>query len=222
MPAWQEASRVGKTVAALRRLDQVAEVVVVDDGSSDATAQAAAQSGARVIRLPRRRGKGAALLRGVQAAGQRWVLLCDADLEESAAVLGTLCAVVATGQADMAVAVPQASTGRGLGLVRAVAGLGVRWLGGARLAAPLSGQRALSRELALRLMGGPPCGFGVEVRMGVRALRWGVRVAEVALPVTHRSTGWRAPDVLHRGIQLWDVGRTLARLFAEAAREGRG
>jgi glycosyltransferase involved in cell wall biosynthesis len=90
VPAFREASRIGPTVAELRRaLDVVdayggVEIVVVDDGSDDGTAEAAEAAGADVVvRHDRNRGKGAAVRTGVLAARGRTVVFTDADLAYS-------------------------------------------------------------------------------------------------------------------------------------------
>jgi len=87
VPAYEVADRIGATVDDLRRaLFDVAanggvEIVVVDDGSSDATADAARAAGAdRVIVFPANRGKGAAVRAGMLAAGGRTIVFTDADL----------------------------------------------------------------------------------------------------------------------------------------------
>ena len=87
VPAFREADRIGDTVRRLRTgLDGVAEdggveIVVVDDGSDDATADAALAAGAsQVVVQPRNRGKGAAVRVGVLAARGRTVAFTDADL----------------------------------------------------------------------------------------------------------------------------------------------
>jgi dolichyl-phosphate beta-glucosyltransferase len=98
VPAYGEAGRVGSTVARLRAalasLGDDLEVLVVDDGSPDATAEEAAAAGARVLRLPENRGKGAAVRAGVLAARGRSVVFTDADLayppEQVTAVLRQL------------------------------------------------------------------------------------------------------------------------------------
>ncbi|MDP9070375.1 MAG: glycosyltransferase family 2 protein [Actinomycetota bacterium] len=83
VPAFCEQDRIGATVGRLRRAlpaDGV-EIVVVDDGSPDATAEAARRAGAdQVLRLPANRGKGAAVRAGMVAAGGRVRAFTDADL----------------------------------------------------------------------------------------------------------------------------------------------
>jgi dolichyl-phosphate beta-glucosyltransferase len=98
VPAYGEAERVGTTVARLREalapLGDDVEVLVVDDGSPDATAEEAVAAGARVLRLEANRGKGAAVRAGVLAARGRSVVFTDADLayppEQVAAVVREL------------------------------------------------------------------------------------------------------------------------------------
>ena len=87
VPAYEEAAEIASTVAALRSGLETAtrtgglEVIVVDDGSSDPTAERAAAAGAdRVIRLDPHRGKGAAVRSGMMAASGSAVAFCDADL----------------------------------------------------------------------------------------------------------------------------------------------
>jgi dolichyl-phosphate beta-glucosyltransferase len=86
VPAYREEGRIGDSVrrlsAALAEVDRDGgvEVVVVDDGSGDATAAEAAAAGARVVSLSVNRGKGAAVRQGVLAARGRTIAFVDADL----------------------------------------------------------------------------------------------------------------------------------------------
>ena len=89
IPAYNETARIGRTIPALltylRGLDCAHQLLVVDDGSTDGTPDAARQllSGerhARVLEEPRNRGKGHAVRVGMLAAEGQFVLFCDADL----------------------------------------------------------------------------------------------------------------------------------------------
>jgi len=87
IPAFNEASRLGETLQRvlpyLERRGRSFEVLVVDDGSADATVEVASEythRGVWVLELSRNRGKGAALRHGVVASSGAKVLLCDADL----------------------------------------------------------------------------------------------------------------------------------------------
>jgi glycosyltransferase involved in cell wall biosynthesis len=83
IPAYNEEQGVGPVVTELRTVLEghgiVAEVIVVDDGSSDKTAQAASAAGARVLRHRSNRGYGAALKSGITAAANEYVVITDAD-----------------------------------------------------------------------------------------------------------------------------------------------
>ncbi|MBI4718920.1 MAG: glycosyltransferase family 2 protein [Planctomycetes bacterium] len=83
VPAYNESAAVASVVqelrAMLRKNDINAEIVVVDDGSTDDTARSARQAGARVIRHRSNRGYGAALKTGIAAATHAVVAITDAD-----------------------------------------------------------------------------------------------------------------------------------------------
>jgi len=220
IPARDEAARVAATVRAVRGLPRVRHVVVVDDGSLDATARSAAAAGAIVLRHARSRGKAAALTTGADrvarldaAAGlpPSLLLFVDADLGDSAAATGALTGPVAAGEADMTVAVlpPQAAPGGGRGLVVRLARLGIRNATGFVATQPLSGMRCLTRAAfdAARPLAH---GWGVETALTIDLLTAGLRVQEVPCDLHHRVTGrdWAAQR--HRAAQFRDVARALA------------
>jgi polyprenyl-phospho-N-acetylgalactosaminyl synthase len=81
------------------------EVIVVDDGSTDGTAEVARDHGATCLRLPRNRGKGAALEAGIREAATDVVFLADADIRDlDHTTIDAMLAPVLAGETDMFVA----------------------------------------------------------------------------------------------------------------------
>ncbi len=79
IPAKNEEKSITRLVSQLVRIECVAEVIIVDDGSSDSTRQKALEAGARVISHPYSKGNGAAIKTGAMAASSEWILFMDAD-----------------------------------------------------------------------------------------------------------------------------------------------
>jgi glycosyltransferase involved in cell wall biosynthesis len=209
IPAKDEAERIAATVAAARTVADV--VVVVDDGSRDATAAEAEQAGALVVRHSRNRGKAAAMESGARAVPDVDLLLfLDADLQETAAEAHLLVAAVRDGY-DCAIAnLPPAEGAGGHGFVVRLARDGIRAATGFTANQPLSGQRCLTRQAyasALPLAKG----FGVETAMTIALLRSGCRVIEVPTAMAHRVTGTSWRHRLHRARQYNDVRKALRR-----------
>ena len=220
IPARNEADRISATVTAALGLPAVALVVVVDDGSKDATAATARRAGAVVTRHPRNRGKGAALETGAEAVRlldqreqrdpARHLLFLDADLGGTAAQAGPLIEPVLAGTADMTIAVFTTTVKLGgHGLVVGLSGAGIRRATGWRPAQPLNGQRCLTRA-AFEAARPLARGWGVETALSIDLLRQGLRVTEVEVELAHRATGTGMRAQLHRAHQLTDVARALA------------
>jgi glycosyltransferase involved in cell wall biosynthesis len=104
--AYNEEERIGGTISEIRAECGDAEIMVVDDGSEDATARVAASSGVTVLALPFNLGYGAALQTGYRYAlrkGYRYVVQMDADGQHIARYIGPLMEAVVTGGADVAI-----------------------------------------------------------------------------------------------------------------------
>lgn len=105
MPAFNEASRIGSTIAGIRRFCD-ADIIVVNDGSSDATAAEGSAAGALVITLPFNLGYGGALQTGFKYAlkrGYSFVVQMDADGQHDPAYVLPLLDHVRTGKVDVAI-----------------------------------------------------------------------------------------------------------------------
>jgi glycosyltransferase involved in cell wall biosynthesis len=218
--ARNEADRIAATVAAAAGLAGVGLVVVVDDGSRDATAATAQRAGAAVMRHPRNRGKGAAMETGAEAVRlvdqrehrdrPRHLLFLDADLSQTAGQAGPLMDPVTAGTADMTIAVFAATVKLGgHGLVVGLSGAGIRRATGWQPRQPLNGQRCLTRA-AFEAARPLAHGWGVETALTIDLLRQGLRITEVEVELAHRATGTGLRAQLHRAHQLTDVARALA------------
>ena len=218
LPAYNEADRIAVTLEALRARPEIGEIVVLDDGSTDGTAERARAAGASLVLVRKNGGKGAALSAAYAAA---WdfadvFLLLDADLGASAGEAVKLLPPLMRGEADMTIGMlppdPEfAATGQsgGRGLVVRLARWGIHRSTGQTFTQPLSGQRAVRREVLEALGGTFAPGFGVEVDLTVRAIRAGFRVREVETDFRHKVTGGDWPGLRHRARQFRDVARII-------------
>ena len=155
VPAYNEARTVGDVVRVLRACPGLARVLVVDDGSTDATAEVARAAGAEVLSLAPNRGKGGAMRAGLEATRAPLVFFCDADLVGlDPAHVAALLAPVAAGSCRMAVGLRD---------------YGTPWNELQRALPLISGERCLERAVAERV---PPefwQGFRTEVALDVAA-----------------------------------------------------
>lgn len=104
VPAHNEAGSIGAVVDGIRAFDPRFDVVVVDDGSTDATARIAAAHGAAVVSLPFNLGIGGAVQTGFRYARERGydvAVRLDGDGQHDPAELPKLLAVLAEGNADV-------------------------------------------------------------------------------------------------------------------------
>lgn len=168
IPALDEAATIASVVRVARSA-AVGPVLVIDDGSSDGTASAAAAAGAEVLRLDENAGKGGALATGARSRTEAVVVLLDADLTGLATRhVRALARPVLEGRADMT---------RGVFV-------GGRWATALaqRMLPVLNGQRALLREGLLAVPGLDDSRYGVEVAIGDHAKAQGWHTLEVPLP----------------------------------------
>ena len=214
IPARDEAATLAETLRALQSAADLSLLIVVDDGSRDATAEIARTIGAEVFPASppgKAGGKGHALRRGLlraRAHDPDAVLLADADLGGSAARLADLLAILDEHHPVAVAAFPPAAPKGGFGLVKNHARRAIARRTGYAPAEPLSGQRALLAH-ALEALPGIAPGFGAEVGMTLDLLLAGIKPLELQLPLTHRPTGRNLPGFAHRARQGLDVARAL-------------
>jgi len=198
LPAYREAERITGTVqrvrAALAGIS--AEVIVVDDGSGDATAERARAAGAdRVVSKPCNEGKGAAVRAGALLARGRAVAFTDADLSYSPEQLLTLLAHVETGWDVVVGSRAHAATETLVapGVVRAASTCVFNLLTRAALSRRYGdtqcGLKAFSAEAARLLFGlARVDGFAFDVELLHLAEAHGLTVLEVPVRVSNSAT----------------------------------
>jgi glycosyltransferase involved in cell wall biosynthesis len=207
--AFDEEDSVARTVKALGEIEEISEVVVVADGSTDRTAEEAAGAGARVLVASRRLGKGGALESSLDRIGPADAyLLIDGDVGETAAETSALLDEVLAGRLDLAIGRLPPLEGGGLGLVKAFSRWAIRAITGFDAREPLSGQRAVARSVMEACRPLAP-GFGLETAMTIDAIRLGFRVGEIPVDMHHRATGRTVAGFLHRARQGWHILRAL-------------
>jgi glycosyltransferase involved in cell wall biosynthesis len=182
IPAFDCAASVAAVVAGA--LPHVDEVVVVSDGSRDATASAAREAGARVEELDVNRGKGVALARGIELALERdpaLLVLMDADGQHDPSDLPALVAAARSGEYDMIVGGRLRDAGRIPPARYWTNYIGTRiltWMTGYELEDSQSGYRVLDADLARR-MRLAASGYAVETEMLIKAAKLGARLGHV-------------------------------------------
>lgn len=187
LPAKNEAGGLPRTLERLREVLPEAEVIVVDDGSTDQTAALAAGLGARVLSSPYSMGNGAAIKRGARAATGDVIVFMDADGQHDPADARRLLDKLAEGY-DMVVGARnwegQAGVSRGL------ANTFYNWLAsrmtGARVRDLTSGFRAVRADKFREFLHLLPNGFSYPTTSTMAFFRSAYSVAYEPIPVAKR------------------------------------
>lgn len=224
VPAYDEESRLPQTleamVAGLSAESVEWEIVVSDDGSTDATADIARgwsqQWPVRLVSSPANRGKGAAIAAGIEAASHAVVVAVDADLPVSVPTMmdlarATLAAPLVVGSRRL----PGSSVDPPQPVVRRVGGRlfrgAVAFMGYQCTSDPQCGVKALRRdELAAVLRSVRCSGFGFDVELIVRTQNAGFTVAELPVAWRHVEGSSLRP--------FRDAARTMAELAVARTR----
>jgi glycosyltransferase involved in cell wall biosynthesis len=204
IPAYNEERFIGSVVLQTARFAET--VIVVDDGSSDATAEVAEAAGAQVERHPENRGKGCALNTALEAARRLQpdvVVMLDADGQHSPRELALVAAPVLRGQADLVIGsryleeTSQVPTHRiwGHWLFNKL----TRLASGAPASDSQSGYRAFS-PAALERIQFKSNGFSVESEMQFIAHEFDLDLLEV--PITIKYTDKPKRPVLQHGLRV--------------------
>lgn len=179
IPAFNEAGGITGTIEGLKS-QGFAEILVVDDGSSDDTADRARAAGARVVRHPYNKGNGAAVKTGIREAVSPVVLLMDADTQHDPAEAPNIISPI--GDYDMVIGARSLGDqsflrAAGNAIFRALAS----WLTGRPIPDLTSGYRAAKRSALLEILHLLPNGFSYPTTSCLALMKSGQSVLFVPI-----------------------------------------
>ncbi len=213
MPAYNEAESIDSIIRRIRAVSPEYQILVVDDGSADRTAEIAQASGVRVVQHETNCGNGAAVKSAIRAAETPVVVLMDADGQHPPEAIPNLLKELET--ADMVVASRSASAQAPLRrfgnfLLNAFA----RSVTGCRIRDLTSGFRAARRDALLEYIHLFPSGFSYPTTSTIAFLKGGYRVRFVAVDaMSRRKTGVSKIRPFRDGLKFLTIMVRLSVLF---------
>lgn len=202
IPAKNEALSIAAVVDQVLEVLPTAEVIVVDDGSSDETAELANQSGAKVITHRYSMGNGAAIKTGARAAGGEIIVFMDADGQHSPSDIPKLLTQINQGY-DLVVGARSSSSQASYGRLAANTFYNkfATWMVGHKIDDLTSGFRAVVRSKFLRFLYLLPNGFSYPTTSTMAFFRAGYSVSYVPITV-HKRIGKSHLKIWKDGIRF--------------------
>ena len=188
IPAKNEGAVIGDVVSSVRSVYEDAEILVVDDGSTDDTAKLAKESGARVVSHPVSLGNGAAIKSGARAAGGDIFVMMDGDGQHKAEDIPSLIGKLDEGY-DMAIGARDSGSHAGIGRLAAngLYNVFASLISGHRILDLTSGFRAVRPELFKKFLYLLPNGFSYPTTITMAFLRSGYPVTFMPIKAEKRT-----------------------------------
>ncbi len=219
LPAFNEGEAIGEVLQGIRAVaeqrapDDLFEIVVVDDGSSDNTAEVAEREGARVVRHPYNIGNGAAVKAGIRAAGGEILVMMDADGQHRPEEIPMLLDALEGHAMAVGARRPEGQASLGRRLANGVYNRFASYVTGRRIPDLTSGFRAVRAGVAQRFVYLLPNTFSYPTTITLSCFKTG-------LPVTYRTidarrrTGKSKIKVLRDGARFFLIIIKIATIFS--------
>ena len=216
IPAYNEAEGIAAVLRRVRAALPDAELLVVDDASADATADAARAAGARVERHPANRGNGAAVKTGIRRATGDVVLLMDADGQMDPRYIPAILGGVAQGY-DMVVGARTRNT-QGDSLARRLGNGALDALGSYLVETEVrdltSGFRAMRRDVIMEFVHLLPNRYSYPTTSTLALLKAGYGVGFITIEGQRRQGGQSGQKLLKNGVRFGLIILRIISLFA--------
>lgn len=214
VPAFDEAETIGAVIPQLRSLYPLAEILVVDDGSTDETAAVAQACGAQVVRHPYNKGNGASVKTGLRNATRDLLVIFDADGQHDAHDIEKV--VEGVGEYDLVVGArdENSQTDFGRRLYHHVLNMLATYLSGMRVPDATSGFRAARRAEFMQFIHLLPNGFSTPVTTSLAYIKAGYSVRFVPTTMLKRQGGVSKIKPVRDGTRFLIIAFRMSTMFA--------
>lgn len=217
VPVYNEADLITETVKGLKKIKDIEEIVVINDGSQDNTLDVINTLGVSVINLEKNYGKGYAMKTAIETLEYDYIGFVDGDLGKTSIEIEKLMTPVISGEVDISIAKftkrnTKTKGKGGFGLVMGMAKKGVCFFTGKEIDASLSGQRVYKKEV-IEQMKYIPDRYGIEVAMTIQAINNGFSIIEIPVTMEHRYSQRNLEGIMHRGKQFRDILKTFIVMY---------
>ena len=214
IPTFNEAQSIGNLVWKIRRLHPDSEIIVIDDGSTDGTAEQAGDAGAIVYSHPYNMGNGAAIKSGIRKASGDILVFMDGDAQHDPEDIGKMLACFP--EYDMVVGARsgghQASTGRAVG--NRIYNWLASYVAKFRVEDLTSGFRAVKADIAKNLLYLLPNSYSYPSTLTLSVLRNGWSLKYVPIAVHKRKRGKSNINLFRDGVRFFMIITKICTLYS--------
>ena len=208
IPAFNEEKTIGDLINGIcSKFNSDCELIVVDDGSTDRTAECANCNGTKILRNQRNLGYGGALIRGINHATGDIIVTIDGDAQNKPAEINRLVKPILKGEADFVVGSRHLGTANApIPLFKKAAERVVyyiiKFVYRTEITYSQSGFRAIKRKVLNSIMPLTEKKFAFSMDILTKAIKNGFRVKEVPITIMPRPHGNSRVNVLKDGIRI--------------------